>query len=64
MPSNSGVDHRRKLAQSIYKMLYGVGIPVDIIVETPERFDELRKDPFLIYSEIAENGKVLYEKPD
>ena len=24
----SGVDHRRKLAQNIYKMLYGVGIPL------------------------------------
>ena len=41
----SGVQHRRKLAQNIYRMLYGVGIPVDVIVETPERFDELKDNP-------------------
>jgi predicted nucleotidyltransferase len=58
-----GVEHRRKLAQQIYRLLYGVGVPVDIIVETPKRFDELKDDPFLVYKEIAEDGKVLYEKP-
>jgi uncharacterized protein len=31
----SGV-HRRKLAQAIYRQLYGVGYPVDVIVVTPE----------------------------
>lgn len=58
-----GVEHRRKLAQRIYKLLYGVGAPVDVIVETPERFDELKDDPFLVYNEIAKDGKVLYERP-
>ena len=58
-----GVDHRRKLAQQIYRLLYGAGVPVDIIVETPESFDELKDDSSLIYREIARNGKVLYEKP-
>ena len=57
-----GVEHRRKLAQKIYKLLYGVGVPVDVIVETPESFDRLKDRPFLIYKEIAENGRVLYEK--
>ncbi len=58
----SGVEHRRKLAQEIYRMLYGVGVPVDVVVETPEGFDRLRNNPFLIYSEIAKDGKVIYEK--
>ena len=57
-----GVGHRRKLAQQIYRMLYGIGIAVDVIVETPESFDELKDDPFLVYSEIARDGKILYEK--
>jgi predicted nucleotidyltransferase len=56
------VEHRRKLAQQIYRLLYGVGVSVDIIVETPESFDELKDNPFLIYKEIARDGKVLYEK--
>jgi len=57
-----GVEHRRRLAQQIYKLLYGVGAPVDIIVETPERFDELKNNPFMVYREIARYGRVLYER--
>ena len=57
-----GVEHRRKLAQRIYRLLYGSGVPVDIIVETPENFDRLKDYPSLIYKEIAKNGKVLYER--
>jgi len=59
----TGVSHRRKLAQQIYKFLYGVGVPVDIIVETPERFEELKDNPFMIYNEISKYGKVVYERP-
>lgn len=58
-----GVKHRRKLAQRIYRLLYGVGVAVDIIVETPENFDQLKSDPFLIYKEITRDGRLLYEKP-
>ncbi|VVB89739.1 Nucleotidyltransferase domain protein [uncultured archaeon] len=57
-----GIFHRRKLAQQIYKFLYGVGAPVDIIVETQERFEELKSNPFMIYKEISTRGKVVYEK--
>jgi len=57
-----GVSHRRKVAQQIYKFLYGVGVPVDIIVETPEKFEELKDNPFMIYKEISKSGKVVYEK--
>lgn len=58
-----GVAHKRKLAQQIYRSLYGVGVSVDVIVETPERFMTLKDNPFLIYKEIAENGRIIYEKP-
>ncbi|ODS42674.1 MAG: hypothetical protein MSIBF_05060 [Candidatus Altiarchaeales archaeon IMC4] len=56
-----GVAHRRKLAQRIYLKL-DVKAPVDVIVETPEMFNELKNNPFLIYSEIARHGRVVYEK--
>lgn len=58
-----GVKHRRKLAMKLYRDLYGVGVPVDIIVETPRIFDELKDNPFMIYHDIAEQGRVIYEKP-
>lgn len=57
------VPHRRKLAQQIYRSLYGIGIPIDVIVETPDRFETLKDNPFLIYKDIERRGKVLYEKP-
>ena len=57
----SGVVHKRKLAQRIYLML-DVNVPVDVIVETPETFNELKDNTFLIYNEIAKYGQVVYEK--
>lgn len=56
------VKQRRKLTMQIYRSLYGVGVPVDIIVESPERFNELKDNPFMIYKEISNYGKVIYEK--
>ena len=56
------VEHRRKLAQKLYRSLYGVRIPIDIIVETPEDFDNLKDDPFLIYKQISKDGVLVYEK--
>ena len=53
--------HKRKLAQRIYLKL-DVDVPVDIIVETPKRYNQLKDNPFLIYSEIAKYGRVIYEK--
>lgn len=58
-----GVEHRRKFAQRIYSFILGVGAPIDVIVETPERFAELKDNPFMIYKEISSHGKVVYEKP-
>ena len=57
----NGVVHKRKLAQRIYLML-DVNVPVDVIVETPETFNKLKDNPFLIYNEIAKYGQVVYEK--
>ena len=58
----SGISQRRKLTQQIYQSLFGVGVPVEIIVETPDRFNALKDNPFLIYREIARYGRVIYEK--
>lgn len=58
-----GVKRRRRLAQRIYRLLLGVGASVDVIVETPRRFEELKANPFMVYSEIARHGRIIYEKP-
>jgi uncharacterized protein len=59
----SGVIHRRELAMKLYRDLYGVGVPVDVIVETPETFENARDNPFVIYHDIAEQGRIIYERP-
>jgi len=56
------VKHKRKMAQKIYKMLIGIKLAVDIIVETPSNFEKLKDNPFLIYNEIYKDGKVIYER--
>ena len=58
----SGVSHRRRCAMKLYEALTRVGVPVDIIVETPEGYEELKENPYLVYSEIEKNGKVIYER--
>ncbi len=58
-----GVKHRRELAMKLYRDLYGVGVPVDVVVETPETFEELKENPFMIYYDIAQQGRIIYEKP-
>jgi len=58
-----GIVHRRRLAMQLYRDLYGVGVPVDVIVETPETFEKLKDNPFLIYHDIARQGRILYERP-
>jgi len=58
-----GITHRRELAMQIYRDLYGIGVAVDVIVETPETFEKVKDNPFLIYHNIARHGRVLYEKP-
>jgi len=57
-----GVENKRKLAKGIYRKLFGVGASVDVIVETPEQFNKLKDKWFLVYSEIARHGRVVYEK--
>jgi predicted nucleotidyltransferase len=60
----TGVANRRELAKQIYRLLYDIAVPVDVIVETPERFEQLKNNRFLIYKEIAKHGQVLYERPN
>jgi len=54
--------NRRELAKRIYHKLFGIGASVDVIVETPNRFNKLKNKWFLIYNEIAKFGEVIYEK--
>lgn len=59
----SGIRESRKTAKLLYHALYGVGVPVDLLVETPDSINLYKTNPHLVYRDIAQYGKVIYEKP-
>ncbi|QWR79003.1 nucleotidyltransferase domain-containing protein [Candidatus Magnetomonas plexicatena] len=56
------IENKRELTHALYRSLYGIGAGVDLIVESPAKFDELKDNPYMIYKEIALSGKVVYER--
>jgi len=70
MGPNSDVDllivkaaaHRRRLAQTIYINLIGVGSPVDVIVVTPEDIERYGNAIGLVLDTALKNGRIVYER--
>jgi predicted nucleotidyltransferase len=58
-----GISGRRTIARTLYRALYGVGAPVELIIDTPATLRKYKDNPHLIYREIARDGKIIYEKP-
>ncbi len=56
----AGVPHRRRLAQAIHRHLFGVGVPVDIIVVTPEDIQAFQDKVGTIIGPALKEGKLLY----
>jgi predicted nucleotidyltransferase len=52
----------RALAQKIYLNFKNIGAPIDVIVADLKTYEELKEDPYLIYREAAQHGRVIYEK--
>jgi predicted nucleotidyltransferase len=58
----SGVPHRRRLAQQIYRRLLGLTVPVDVIVVTPEDVERYRDKVGSIIGPALQEGRVVYGK--
>ena len=56
--SKTGISERCTKARTLYRPLYGVGAPVELIVDTLATLWKFRINPHLIYREIAWEGKV------
>lgn len=52
--------NRRHLAGVIYRHLIGIGLPVDIIVATPEDVKQYGTNPTLILEPALREGIILY----
>jgi len=53
---------QRKLVQDIYLRFKNIGAPIDVLAIDRDRFEELKDDPYLVYCEAYQKGKVIYEK--
>ena len=69
MGPNSDVDllvvkpgkfHQGHLTGEIYMNLHGVGVPVDIILVTPEQVEKYAQTHFLVISPALREGKEVY----
>jgi predicted nucleotidyltransferase len=58
----SGVQHRRDAAVQVYRALKGLGLPVDVMVTTPEIMEEYKDCWQLVYHDVAKEGQVIYER--
>lgn len=58
----SGVPHRRRLAQEIYGNLFGVVVPVDIVVVTPEDIERFAGKVGTIITPAIEEGREIYAR--
>jgi predicted nucleotidyltransferase len=57
-----GLAKQRKLAQEIYLNFENIGAPIDVIVTDLDKYEELKKNPYMIYIEAHRHGKIIYEK--
>jgi len=56
----SGVPHRRKLAQQIRLRMFGVGVPMDIVVVSPEDIEAFKGKVGTIIGSVVQEGEVIY----
>jgi predicted nucleotidyltransferase len=53
----------REIEKELYYLMAkeGIGIPVDLIVETEETFERLKNNRYLIYNQVEKYGKTIYD---
>jgi len=58
-----GPVHRRALAQSIYRNLHGIPVPVDIVVATEQDVEQYGDQVGTILRPALREGVTIYEAP-
>jgi len=56
----SGKFHQGHLMGDIYMNLHGVGLPVDIILVTPEQVEKYAQTHFLVIAPALQEGREVY----
>ena len=52
--------HRRGTAQRLYRSLFGLGIPKDVVVVTESDVNNYGTNPYLVIAPALEEGRELY----
>jgi len=52
--------HRRHTRQKLHRDIPGIGVPLDLLVATPEDFEKYGEHPSLIYKYVLSEGKEIY----
>ena len=52
--------HRRKIAQTIYQRLWGLGFAKDILVVTESDVQGHAENPYMVIKQALEEGKEVY----
>ena len=53
---------KKALRKKLYRLGLNVGVPVDMLVNTPNGFEKLKEKSYYVYSDISKYGIVVYEK--
>ena len=61
--TEDSVTNPRRESVRLRQLLRGIHMPMDILVVTASEFAEHRRTPGLIYREVAESGRLVYERP-
>lgn len=56
----SGVAHRGRLAEEIYMSLFGIPVPIDVIVVTPEDLERYRDSVATVIRPALREGREVY----
>ena len=56
------VEKPRELSKRIYQSFSQLGAPVDVIVADAAKYEALKNNRYMIYSEATTGGRIAYEK--
>ncbi len=56
----AGVSDRVRLAQKIHRTFFGIGVPIDVVVLTPEDVERFKGGVGTIVPDALEDGRVVY----
>jgi uncharacterized protein len=56
-----GVTNTRRICGEIYQKFYGMKVPVDVLITTPEKLEKYKNTIGYVYKQVVEEGIVVYE---